>query len=580
VNIALAQTWREHHREGADATIFTPEDPEGNFLDATINQGILEKIAQGSASVWLPSTSTFTKQFRPDEADIKLLAREAVDRRKTEDAVIGPFIQGLRQALDLGRPTAFVGVQEVERPGIADTATLASIIKGYTDVSVLRIGRLTLVTSKLEKPGNRLLNVIEKDFRGWQNKLLEWLISAARKAAIRVSKEKRIAPSYKRGGVWGHTLARAAKRQLFGRRAGVLFENKDNTKLEEDPDDERQYVGGLRRTCKAVAKLPTLIIAGHKLSQAMDGLLDEEEDIVPFVIELIESGSKVKHDRETDRHRCSNACKKCKLELQVGKTRQVMAEVTGAVDTEPVTNNGGVSTALRPGLFGAWQRFAQDPDDQVEGWLRHGGPCGLELTPQNSGVFAPTEDAGEVGDPSEILGSDAIIVETKIDRDEDAFIQLATYEDEGYVRSFASVKEAQEFENGPLVFSDLVVVEKIKPDGTKKRRLILDCKSSGVSHASKKTERGKLPRVLDVVFDTLEICCEENVDPECEEAEFFVVGVEEAYWNVPISPKSGSTFVPNYVEGFGCVFVQRKGPEEVPYSGRGRRHLRRGWARQ
>jgi len=220
VNIALAQIWREHLRESIDAAIFTPEDPEGNFLDATINQGILEKIAQASASVWLPSTSTFTKQFRPDKADIKLLAREAVDRRKTEDAEIGPFIQGLRRALDLGRP------------GIADLATLASIIKGYTDVSVLSVGRLTLVTSKLEKPGNRVLNVIEKDFRGWQNKLLEWLTSAARKAAIRVSEEKRIAPNYKRGGVWGHTLARAAKRQLFGRRAGVLFENKDNMKLE------------------------------------------------------------------------------------------------------------------------------------------------------------------------------------------------------------------------------------------------------------------------------------------------------------------------------------------------------------
>ena len=81
--------------------------------------------------------------------------------------------------------------------------------KGYSAVCVLRVGRMTLVTSRIDKPGGRLLDVIEKDAEGWQSKLLEYtralasvrarmrtrpapsLIFAARKAAIQLSAERR-----------------------------------------------------------------------------------------------------------------------------------------------------------------------------------------------------------------------------------------------------------------------------------------------------------------------------------------------------------------------------------------------------
>ena len=258
-------------------------------------------------------------------------------------------------------------------------------------------------------------------------------------------------------------------------------------------------------------------------------------------MQLIDEGTKVEHDAIGEVS-CSGTCRKCRLDEITGGAREVMAKTTGATDTQPVIDKGGVSTALRPGLIGAWQRFAQDPDDQIEQCLMFGGPCGLELFPQSAGVFEPVDDIAEVANPEEILAGDVEIVATKIDTDEDAYAQLTSYEKKGYVKSFASVKEAQAFVGGPLVLSDLVVVEKTKPDGTKKRRIILNCKSSGVSRVSKKTERVRLPRVMDVVFDTMDICSGNTVDHDNDEAEVYVVDVEEAYWNVPVAPREWTYF--------------------------------------
>jgi len=544
VAIACTKKWEDKAtltKESMDIRVYDEEDSEGSFLDATVADVVIESIVSHAASLWIPPTVTYTSRHRPDNKPAKVVSRDLVEMRKAEDAQLGPFIKGFKAALDRGAPVVMIGTQETDRPGIADTAAMTNLVKQYAEVKVLRVGGSIIIASGVELPGSAVLKAIEENVAGAETRLVKWFVVALRKSVVQRRKVPAGASALKRSGHWGHTLAVAAKRQLYGRRAGVLFEGRDNSKLEVDPDECRQYIGGLRRAGKSVSSVPSLIIAGHKLSVNLDQFLDADDSIIPFVMQLIDEGTKVEHDADS-KSRCSAMCRKCKLEEVTDGVRKVMAETTGATDTQPVVDRGGVSTALRPGLIGAWQRFAQDPDDQIEQWLTFGGPCGLELFPRNAGVFEPVDDTAEDVNPEEILAVDVEIVATKIDADADAFAQLTSYEEKGYVRSFASVKEAQAFVGGSLVLSDLVVVEKTKPDGTKKRRIILNCKSSGVSRVSKKTERVRLPRVMDVVFDTMEICCGSAAEQGTDEAEFYVVDVEEAYWNVPVAPQEWKYF--------------------------------------
>ena len=63
----------------------------------------------------------------------------------------------------------------------------------------------------------------------------------------------------------------------------------------------------------------------------------------------------------------------------------------------------------------------------------------------------------------------------------------------GYVYMSACVAEAEMYVPGKLVLSDLVIIERQKPDGKLKRCVILNCLSSGVLRSSIKTDKAVLP---------------------------------------------------------------------------------------
>ena len=164
--------------------------------------------------------------------------------------------------------------------------------------------------------------------------------------------------------------------------------------------------------------------------------------------------------------------------------------------------------------------------------------------PKNTGVFAAADVEEEKTEPSDILDESPILHATKVDEDEDALKELMGYVNKGCAKVFDGVEEACLFVGGALVLSDLVVVEKTRPDGTIKRRVILNCKSSGVSKASTKSEKAVLTRVLDVVFDCLEACSNAKQYASGPEWNVDVIGAdgEDAYWNIPILPEERKFF--------------------------------------
>eukprot|EP00972_Heterocapsa_arctica_P042887 6322787-Heterocapsa_arctica.AAC.1 len=91
-----------------------------------------------------------------------------------------------------------------------------------------------------------------------------------------------------------------------------------------------------------------------------------------------------------------------------------------------------------------------------------------------------------------------------VEHDEQAAAELVCYAEIGFLRQFDSYKAVVAFLGEEPVLSKIGVIEKIRA-GKSKKRIVLDSKQSGVSAASSKKERVVLPRILDAVFDMLDL---------------------------------------------------------------------------
>ena len=106
--------------------------------------------------------------------------------------------------------------------------------------------------------------------------------------------------------------------------------------------------------------------------------------------------------------------------------------------------------------------------------------------------------------------------EIKFDADEEAVNQIEKYVECGYVVKFPTLQQAKEYVGGDLVLSDLVMLEKMRADGTVKRRVIINC---------------------DGAFGVMA----------------YVNDVADAYWNVPVARAERRCT---------CSYEQHKGVEE------------------
>jgi len=114
-----------------------------------------------------------------------------------------------------------------------------------------------------------------------------------------------------------------------------------------------------------VSKLPSVIVAGGKLGNALDLYLLEQPHGVKFFTQLLHDGIEIVHDGSEHRA-CSNSCRKCEPERITMTATEVSMDVTGAVNAEAVDDKNGLSTALKPSPFRAWRRMPKGPDTEFE----------------------------------------------------------------------------------------------------------------------------------------------------------------------------------------------------------------------
>jgi len=346
--------WKEAIADTAvsEESLFGPEIGCRNVLDYTIVSRVLEDLRKYEGLLILPMTRTFTVKYRSRDRSAKLFDRDKVHQRKTEDAELLPYLEAFRVALESQLPAIMVGTHDLETESFADGLKARELVKAYPEIKVRRFDTVTVMQCHTESPGAAVSRALDEALAGWRSRVIQWAMVNIRMTIAKKQKDVHKGPNLKRSGGWGQVLAKAARRQMYGRRAGILFEGKPVDEYHEDPIEGHETIGGLRRTARSVAKLPGVTLAGAKLGRELDVYLDLKPEITTFILGLIDEGQEVVHVESTEmRDRCSSKCKRCRLKEITEEIRTVVSTFLDTEDTEPVDDGNGMSTELRPGIY-------------------------------------------------------------------------------------------------------------------------------------------------------------------------------------------------------------------------------------
>ena len=133
--------------------------------------------------------------------------------------------------------------------------------------------------------------------------------------------------------------------------------------------------------------------------------------------------------------------------------RVVTADMLGATVIEPVRCEL-TSTSIRTEWLQAWQRAAEDPDDQPPPWLYAGAPAGIRRHPENKVVVPEASSESDVVNP-ETMAMDFATFASYTGSDED---QRVIEKIEGFVRIARSLEETTALLGEPPILCKLGMV--------------------------------------------------------------------------------------------------------------------------
>ena len=284
----------------------------------------------------------------------------------------------------------------------------------------------------------------------------------------------------------------------------------------------------MRDPHRAVVKLPTLQSQGLKLWERWRKFATQH----PSALEVAES----------------YGTESCEFnDYVLAKWRRELCELWGVKD---YANRhrlvGDYQTPVHNDLLEAWVKKSGDPDDVVPKWLKEGTPVGIEKEIETRGVFPPSDEAEEGDDVrthvgvGRSLGASGHAQELRErgrgpGRGKHRVIELKRYEELGYLKRITAETAEQEYKEGTV--SRLGLALKIKEDGQKKRRIVIDLRRSGGNAKSKLLEKLVLPRLTDGVKLMKEVRkrSTQASDPTDEdELELALVDVADAFTVLPV----------------------------------------------
>ena len=232
-----------------------------------------------------------------------------------------------------------------------------------------------------------------------------------------------------------------------------------------------------------------------------------------------------------------------------------------ALDGIQCENEGGLHTKLRATLIWKVARYLGDPDaDEIHRWLTQGAPAGISEQIYDPGEVFPPEDCDRTEVALEHTDPWQHSNYSSVDADEMSAPEIERLIATGFVKAYESYDKFEDWLGGKPHFSKLGMITKEK-EGRIKRRLILDCRESGVNERAAKGGKLILPRISDTVDDALYLMknCGED-----QSIEWLILDFTDWFFNIPLHPSERRNFAMSYKGTFIAYLTQAQGSVNAP----------------
>ena len=202
----------------------------------------------------------------------------------------------------------------------------------------------------------------------------------------------------------------------------------------------------------------------------------------------------------------------------------------GNVNTD-VRSEHGYDSCVAARLVHAWAQAAGDPGAGAASWFWSGTPAGIAETFRGIDQLFPDSDETPAGSVHELQTDyDQFVNYKGVENNAELDDQIRNFISEGYVGTCDSLKLLAKIVGGAPILNKIGCVTKIRA-GVRKDRVILDAKQSRVSKVAGLPKRVELPRMVDIIFEALELMADLTGD---EALEAFILDFSNAYWTMPL----------------------------------------------
>ena len=298
----------------------------------------------------------------------------------------------------------------------------------------------------------------------------------------------------------------------------------------------QEAIGGMRNPSRAVARLHMVREVGDQLRREWNAFELEEWDIVDVACAYGSEEAKFLQVRVEE------------WERRVKKMWNMRDEDKEVILKQP----DEFTSPLNYELWKEWQRRSRDPDVYLPRHIKNGVPMGMELEiPDTGGIFPKVLG---IKDPEEIPEVEfSVLKETSnyksvSENKEDATIEIRRYLEKGFAVRKTWEEVQERFGSGTC--SKMALIIKDRPDGGKKRRIVIDMRRSQGNARCRVSERITLPRIQDLVQgirgmiarseDLKGILYKRYGDKGLEnwdELEFVMIDLRDAFCHLAIDPR-------------------------------------------
>lgn len=341
-------------------------------------------------------------------------------------------------------------------------------------------------------------------------------------------------------------LAEVEDDQIAKTRLRMTFTTRSKGKLRRagSEDDEPQHLGGMRNPGKAVASIPGYREAGAKIYSVLVHALEQQPGLLQRCCDAIGSEEEDAGPTQED----------------LLPVRRSLNELYGELEHYKVSL--ALDTELQAGLIWRLSRSMGDPDaDEIYRWLTEGAPAGIEqLVTDPAGIFPASHEDGETENSEDLVDHERHQNYTSVDEYPMAEPEVMRLISTGFVWATESYEEFCSKIGGRPHFSKLGMITKEK-DNKIKRRLILDCKESGVNRKAVKGGRLTLPRATDAVDDALQLMRRAMGQ---QSVEWLVLDFTDWFFNIPLRPTERKHFTMKYKNKYIVYLTQAQGSVNAP----------------